>query len=241
MNFQIKMNIKFNLIIILYNYFSLKLLITFNMPHLRTNNNKWNIDPEHFLTMKSDEIWIYWKDSKSHYLDCNELMMTELGFTSKGEIIGRNDYDFFVSKTEADLYRQEDQQVIKSNRSLQFKESASLSKHIIQFETIKIPVFKKNKNYGLIGLSYYKKIQISDKPWMQLAINKDVSKIKLSAKELEILYYILLGKTAKEISSLIFRSLRTIEKHIENIKWKSDSPSKSVLIQKFIHLIISLK
>lgn len=203
------------------------------------NREEWNINPEHFLSMKGDEIWIFWKNQESIYLGCNDLMATELGLKSKADILGRSDYDFPVSKHEADSYREQDQQVMESGHSLQFKDTASLPKHIIQFEVIKIPIFKGNKNYGLIGLSHYKKIQANQAAWVELYNNKYLQQSNLTLKEAEILYYLLCGKSLKEIAKLMFRSLRTIEKHIENIKAKTGCQSKYTLIQKFLHLIIS--
>ena len=46
------------------------------------------------------------------------------------------------------------------------------------------------------------------------------------------------GKTAKEIAVILNLSPRTIEHHIENIKIKTNSDSKSELIDKmFLHVL----
>jgi DNA-binding CsgD family transcriptional regulator len=43
-----------------------------------------------------------------------------------------------------------------------------------------------------------------------------------------------IGKTAKEIADIIGRSKRTVEHHLEKIKLKTGSSSKSELIEKII-------
>jgi len=52
--------------------------------------------------------------------------------------------------------------------------------------------------------------------------------------EKSILYWLVRGKTAKAIANILSRSPRTIEHHIENVKNKTGSISKSELIEKLI-------
>ncbi len=54
----------------------------------------------------------------------------------------------------------------------------------------------------------------------------------LTQQESLCLFYVLRGKTSKEIANIISRSPRTIETHLENIKYKFDSRNKSELIAK---------
>ncbi len=54
----------------------------------------------------------------------------------------------------------------------------------------------------------------------------------LTPTEVEIIKYLIGGSSASEIASLLFRSKRTVEHHIERIKDKFFSISKSELIKK---------
>src|SRR4029078_1983764 len=56
----------------------------------------------------------------------------------------------------------------------------------------------------------------------------------LTKREAEIAYYLVLGKTAKQIGTHLQLSQRTIEKHVENIKLKMRVTSKPELIEKLI-------
>lgn len=56
----------------------------------------------------------------------------------------------------------------------------------------------------------------------------------LSTKEFECLFFILRGKNARQIAEITFRSVRTIESHIESLKYKFSCTSKSELIEKAI-------
>lgn len=58
-----------------------------------------------------------------------------------------------------------------------------------------------------------------------------IGNIKLTQKESIILFYILRGYTAKQIATKKHRSVRTIEKHITNIKQKLVIKSKAELIE----------
>lgn len=55
-----------------------------------------------------------------------------------------------------------------------------------------------------------------------------------SAREKEVLLHLIRGKTARETAAALGLSPRTIEHHIENMKIKSGSSSKSELIDKMI-------
>ena len=65
-------------------------------------------------------------------------------------------------------------------------------------------------------------------------IDSSYPKINLSDRQAEILFFLLRGKTSKEIAKLLLLSPRTIETHIEEIKKKIKCTNKSELIEKAI-------
>jgi DNA-binding CsgD family transcriptional regulator len=63
--------------------------------------------------------------------------------------------------------------------------------------------------------------------------------IYFTEREKTILFQLIRGKSARAIASLIDRSQRTVECHIENIKNKTNSSTKSELIEKLIDQLMN--
>ncbi len=61
---------------------------------------------------------VFWKDCDSVYLGCNDQLVHDSGLKSPEQVVGRTDYDLGVTPEEAIFYRECDQQVVKSGRSL---------------------------------------------------------------------------------------------------------------------------
>ncbi len=64
--------------------------------------------------------------------------------------------------------------------------------------------------------------------------------VVLTKKELQCAIGLISGKSAKEISNELCRSVRTIESHIDNIKSKLNCTSRSVLINKLFNIGVDL-
>jgi len=60
--------------------------------------------------------------------------------------------------------------------------------------------------------------------------------IKLTNRQSEILFFILRGKSASDIADILCKSVRTIEAHIVQLKYKFDCNKRSQLIQRAIAL-----
>lgn len=71
-----------------------------------------------------------------------------------------------------------------------------------------------NRNFIVNKKQFYASTQLSK---ISLDSNPDIC---LTKKEFECLYYLSLGKSAKEIAAILSISWRTIEKHLENIRAK---------------------
>lgn len=69
----------------------------------------------------------------------------------------------------------------------------------------------------------------------------DYDNFNLTKKEKECLFYVIQGKTAREISTIMCRSKRTIEMHINNIKQKFNVNSKALLFEKLLSYNLSKK
>ena len=77
---------------------------------------------------------------------------------------------------------------------------------------------------------------IQDTPINKLHLPDKTSLTSLSKREIDCLVLLLQGKTLKEIAEILFRSARTIEAHINNVKIKLKCRTKSELISKLLSL-----
>jgi DNA-binding CsgD family transcriptional regulator len=60
------------------------------------------------------------------------------------------------------------------------------------------------------------------------------SQLRLTPRETEVLNYVIQGLSAKKIARKINISHRTVEKYIENLKFKYNCATKSILIYKYM-------
>ena len=65
------------------------------------------------------------------------------------------------------------------------------------------------------------------------SVKRNYKDVVLSKREIECLSYLTLGQSTKEIAYQLHVKPRTIEKHLENIRYKTDYHSKSDLIHWF--------
>ena len=95
---------------------------------------------------------IFFKDCKFKYLGCNKSFEKFAGKT-ESEIIGKDDFELFGNEI-AQQFRDKDLAVIKAKRGLINQEWVVSENKKILFQTKKMPFkYKKNKNYGILGIS----------------------------------------------------------------------------------------
>jgi len=99
---------------------------------------------------------VFWKDKQSNYLGCNHLFALGAGLNNSAEIVGKNDFDFPWSKTEAEKYRTDDKQVIESGKSKLHEVEMQHQNYgkVVWFDTSKIALRDpKGQVIGVIGVS----------------------------------------------------------------------------------------
>lgn len=94
---------------------------------------------------------VFWKDTQSTFLGCNQLAANDVGISSPKEIVGKTDYDF-VDKDLAEKYVRADQEVILHGReTLFYDEIHRQSNGKLQHNLVsKVPL--KDENGNLIGV-----------------------------------------------------------------------------------------
>ena len=103
------------------------------------------------LVLDTIPVRVFWKDCESVYLGCNRLFAHGAGLESPDEIIGKNDLDL-VWREQAELYRADDRQVIKTGvPKIDYEESQSgLDGITLWLRTSKVPLV--NLDGSIIGM-----------------------------------------------------------------------------------------
>jgi PAS domain S-box-containing protein len=75
-------------------------------------------DHRDFLTDLINQLplHIFWKNTDSVFLGCNNVFARTLGFNSPDSIIGKTDYDLPALRKESDAYREDDKWVIENRK-----------------------------------------------------------------------------------------------------------------------------
>jgi PAS domain S-box-containing protein len=94
---------------------------------------------------------ISWKDASLNYMGCNSNFAKETGFTSPGEVIGKNDSQISWQEDEADLLSHWDQQVMEAHLPIHRMVERESGKVFIEIR--KIPMFDSKENFlGILGI-----------------------------------------------------------------------------------------
>ncbi|MDF7798931.1 PAS domain S-box protein [Pontiellaceae bacterium B1224] len=97
---------------------------------------------------------VFWKDRDSRYLGCNLAFAKDTGFGSPEDLVGKTDYDFGWSATEADLYRDDDRSIMESGiERINFEEPQTRSDGTkFWLSTSKLPMRDSSgKVIGILG------------------------------------------------------------------------------------------
>jgi PAS domain S-box-containing protein len=93
------------------------------------------------LVLDTIPVRVFWKDTKLQYLGCNRPFALDAGLSSPQEILGKNDFELGW-KDQAELYRADDQAVIKTGLpKISFEEPQTTPEgETIWLQTSKVPL-----------------------------------------------------------------------------------------------------
>ncbi|MBA3662364.1 MAG: helix-turn-helix transcriptional regulator [Gammaproteobacteria bacterium] len=188
--------------------------------------------------------YIGWKDMHRQYLGCNENLANILQLKEPDKITGLTDYDLLDYCDEAYKFHKNNDELALTGVTIKsFHKSNSPYDGAFYF-FIKKPLQDRHqrisglifqchewfKNNFIHTLYDYDQNNFSEKdaPINYLMDHLD-NPFDLSIRELECLFCVLRGMTAKSIGELFNLSKRTIETYIENIKNKFGCRTKSEL------------
>lgn len=221
------------------------------LPPNNVNPFKHGVSVDDMLHMP---FHVYFLDVDSIIKRVNEPTIKTFNFLSTTDMVGRTVRDL-TSKRTAEIVLAHNRVVLKANQMAINEEKAIIvEKNIpIKFLSMKFPWYDKNNQLkGIFGCS----INITNmcgalladslslliqSGLMQTSFIKN-NKIPLlsnakdifTQRENDVLYHLIRGKTSREIAARLSISARTVEQHIVNMKVKTQSNSKSELIEKVV-------
>jgi DNA-binding CsgD family transcriptional regulator len=186
---------------------------------------------------------IAYKNSKLEFVDFTDNLIQVAGVKSEDEILGKRDIADLPWSIYGEIYEEHDRAALAGkhygalvpfrggNREIQGTVLCTRSKCSLEnnedgvFIHV-IPLY----NASLTNL--VSKLAKQDPSEVQSTyfVNKDPTKIHLTEREKECLFYLMRGKTSKFIAKMMVISCRTVEFHIDNLKVKFGCHTKSELI-----------
>jgi len=194
--------------------------------------------------------YIGWKDANFRYVGCNSNLANILRLKYKNKIIGAMDVDLPGCTEELFQFHKNNDQLALNGQTVKYIHKSASPYDGSFFYFTKKPIVDRDNN--IVGLIFHchefiknifieKLHQIDKKNYSSnglpsyYQIDQNNDPFKLSTRELECLFCILRGMTAKQIGERIQLSKRTIESYIENIKNKLGCHTKSELFDLAIN------
>ncbi len=194
--------------------------------------------------------YIGWKDTTFRYLGCNSNLTKILKLKHTNKIIGAMDNDLLGCTEKLFQFHKNNDELALNGQTVKYIHKSAPPYDGSFFYFIKKPIIDRDNN--ITGLIFHciefikntffeklhqadKKNYSSDMSPSHYQIDKNDDPFKLSTRELECLFCILRGMTAKQIGERIQLSKRTIESYIENIKNKFGCRTKSELFDSAIN------
>lgn len=205
-------------------------------------------------------LYTYLLDKNSVIQNINESAIDICGYPSLQKTIGKT-RNLMATKETVDRIVKEDQIVLKNNQMQIFEEHVVLLNQLsYPVMAFKFPWYDiDNQIIGIFGISIFLhqanactivtdamklilKLGLLTTPGITPETTENsfelsgrkINNVYLSKREIECLYFLARGKTAKMIAKILTLSPRTVEYYIDNIKVKLNVRSKSELIDKFI-------
>ncbi|MFO7525290.1 MAG: PAS domain-containing sensor histidine kinase, partial [Ignavibacteriaceae bacterium] len=120
--------------------------------------------------INSIPVRVFWKDRNLTYLGCNNLFAQDAGFINPNEIVGKDDFQMGW-RDQAELYRDDDRNIIENGRSKLLIEEPQTTPEgkTITLLTSKIPLINSaNETIGVLGIY----IDISERKQAEEEIKK---------------------------------------------------------------------
>lgn len=215
----------------------------------------WEIPLSNEIVVNESLIWqipghYFVKNRDREYVFANQKTTNSHGFERIEQLIGNTDYEINSLNVQcATDWHSQDELVLNKQNVNTIEIFTDANQETFVLTCRKVPLinstgtcigiqgicFELDKSFlGNIAQLFSCKLLNKIKHRNSFTISCSGSKFNLSMRESECLFYLLRGKTAKEIAQVFKLSPKTIEYHMEQIKNKFSVQSKSELIEKAI-------
>jgi DNA-binding CsgD family transcriptional regulator len=189
------------------------------------------------LILDSLNIAVWAKDKNFRYLYCNETYASAAGLDSPQQIRGKSD-DEMPWRQLAEHFRAGDQAVLNGQICLNVPELEIMVDRVADILVNETQLLdQRGECIGVVG-SFVEitgrkltpKTDHLDPISGRYNLGPDFGHAYLTPTEAKVLKKVLLGHSARQIGEAMFRSPKTIDSHIENLKIKLNANSKGELI-----------
>lgn len=176
-------------------------------------------------------------------MEFNDAFLNISGADEYDDVIGSNDYDFWEKY--APFMQENDSEVFSTQLSKTIIEPSILVNNNKQvfYLSHKVPLrARSGKIIGVFGQSvlYNQSLdivnQLKQLPFSPQELSDNKSTTELSNRQMQCLYYLIKGHTAKQIGKILGLSNKTVEFYFSNLKKKLGCNSRMELIKKAINL-----
>jgi DNA-binding CsgD family transcriptional regulator len=189
------------------------------------------------LVLGSLNIAVWAKDKNFRYLYCNEAYACAAGLDSPQQIKGKSDDEMPWRKL-AEHFREGDEAVLNGQICLNVPEVEIMVDHVADILVNESQLLNQSDEcIGVVGsfveINGWKltpKTGQFDPVSGCYDLGPDFGNAYLTPTETKILKKVLLGYSARQIGEAMYRSPKTIDSHIENLKAKLNASSKGELI-----------
>lgn len=195
--------------------------------------------------------WICIKSLDSIFIQGNNNFIDLVGAKNRDWLIGRTDHDIPCKASEfAESFIEEDKAVLQSQQEVKSLHvypfspglTIGLSIRKLLYDSIGTPSAILLQSLPVNSVLIQKIISSSIKINSSLVghghcigtfkLDADCESLLLSQRELECLFFLIRGYSAKAIGQVLNISPRTVERHIDNMKMKLACNNKAQLIEK---------
>lgn len=191
------------------------------------------------------------KDCNSHYLEANENFLSYFGLQNIEQLRNKNDHDLPAAAL-AQQYIHDDQEAIRCGELQVIEPVLRYDGEWVIMLTHKYSVFEPmTQSPVVVGVaraindrtiknfrSLHEHSALTQLKMSGTLFNEKVNqhtKVPLTDRELDVLYYLLHGLSQKQVAYKLDLSVRTVEDHVDHIKTKLRCGNKNQLFEFAIH------
>jgi|688.fasta_scaffold347271_2 DNA-binding CsgD family transcriptional regulator len=196
-------------------------------------------------------IHLYSKDRHGKYIASNDTLAKDVGCKTKTDLFGLKDGDLWIADNVTALRRNDEKVMAKKTPILYIESGESIKGDKFKAISYKFPLQSYSKKIvGIMGISLItemneksffdaaeQNIQHKKSEHSQSDSYQELKETRgLTAREIDCIYCLAKGMTAKQTADALYLSKRTVENYIVRIKEKLNCESRSELINKALKM-----